>query len=481
VPFSSLNGRKGTVQLVFSKAAPFVTSFIEELNKSIEACKPGHGLSKIQKGWLSFCIMGVIVTNSVCWAKFERAGMGRYSMAALCWVFGHAKIPWDLLLQSSVRVILAGFGITEGSLLLDDTDKRRSKSTTRIGHVHKIKDKKTGGFVMGQEIVFLVLATAKITFPVGFAFYMPDPALSKWYRQKKQLEKGGMGPLARKPAPNDNYPSKQEIALGLLREFRKNHPHIKIRCVAADALYGSKHFMQAASKIFDGVQVISQLKSDQNIRFKDKTLSVEAFFSTYAATTETIPIRGGDCVRAIVASARLHVCAHGVKRFVIAIKYEGEEQYRYLVASDLSWRTQDIIKAQSLRWLVEVFHEDWKQNEGWGQLTKQQGEEGSSKSLILSLLTDHCLLLHPEQTTRIENNLPACTVGSLQARVRVDCLLDLIQELLASENPTKMLSQLSQKVKELHKLQPSKKHMIGRDLGRLEPSPSLKYKAAKAA
>jgi len=170
-----------------------------------------------------------------------------------------------------------------------------------------------------------------------------------------------------------------------------------------------------------------------------------------------------------------------VKRFVIAIKYEGEEQYRYLVASDLSWSTTDILKAQSLRWLVEVFHEDWKQNEGWGQLTKQQGEEGSSKSLILSLLTDHCLLLHPEQTARIENKLPACTVGSLQARVRVDSLFALIQELLASENPTKMLSQLSQKVKELHQLQPSKKHMIGRDLGRLESSPSLKYKAAKAA
>jgi hypothetical protein len=55
---------------------------------------------------------------------------------------------------------------------------------------------------------------------------------------------------------------------------------------------------------------------------------------------------------------------------------------------------------------VEVFHEDWKQNEGWGQMTKQQGGEGSSKSLIPSLLTDRCLLLHSEQTARIEKNSP---------------------------------------------------------------------------
>jgi hypothetical protein len=114
-------------------------------------------------------------------------------------------------------------------------------------------------------------------------------------------------------------------------------------------------------------------------------------------------------------------------------------------------------------------------------LTKQQGEEGSSKSLILSLLTDHCLLLHPEQIARIENKLPACTVGSLQGRVRVDSLFTLIDDLLTSENPKKMLSRLSRKVKELHELLPSKKHMIGRDLGRLEPAPSLKYKAARVA
>jgi hypothetical protein len=63
----------------------------------------------------------------------------------------------------------------------------------------------------------------------------------------------------------------------------------------------------------------------------------------------------------------------------------------------------------------------------------------------------------------------------------VDSLFDLIHKALASENPKETLNQLSHKVKELLELQPSKKHMIGRDFGRLEPSPSLKYKAAKIA
>ena len=60
---------------------------------------------------------------------------------------------------------------------IDDTDKKRSKSTRKISYVHKIKHKPSGGYVMGQSIVFLVLITPKITIPVGFAFHMPDPGI----------------------------------------------------------------------------------------------------------------------------------------------------------------------------------------------------------------------------------------------------------------------------------------------------------------
>ena len=39
----------------------------------------------------------------------------------------------------------------------------------------------------------------------------------------------------------------------------------------------------------------------------------------------------------------------------MAIKYAEEERYRYLIASDLSWRTLDIVQGHTLRWLVEIF------------------------------------------------------------------------------------------------------------------------------
>ena len=76
---------------------------------------------------------------------------------------------------------------------------------------------------------------------------------------------------------------------------------------------------------------------------------------------------------------------------------------------------------------IEVFIQDWKSHEGWAQLTKQPGDEGARHSVILSLLVDHSLFVHPDQQHQLQNNLPAYTVGSLRAHVQVECLGDFLK------------------------------------------------------
>ncbi|NJO17026.1 MAG: hypothetical protein HC877_15175 [Thioploca sp.] len=192
---------------------------------------------------------------------------------------------------------------------------------------------------------------------------------------------------------------------------------------------------------------------------------------------QRLSIRGHLPPRQVqMGSARLDVNAHQSKRFVIALQYENKSQYRYLVTSDLSWRTQ----AYTYRWLVEVFFEDWKLYEGWGQLAKQPDYEGSSRSLNLSLLLDHCLLLHPEQTTRLENQQPMVTVGSLLRRIQVESGLAWIRRLLATTNPIEQLERLSRTLTDVFQLVPSKKHMSSRKWCRLETTESLKYKGQAA-
>ena len=469
--------------MLFSEPLPFVGLYLEKLNKAIEKHKPGYQLSLTQKSWLSFCLMGILITNSVCWTKFERASLGTYSVRALSWMFRYSKVPWTYLLQISVILILEEYGITQGVLVIDDSDKKRSKSAKKIHRVHKIFDKTSGGYINGQTVVLLLLVTFQVTIPVGFEFYMLDPALKAWRKNDEKLKKAGISKKNRPKEPkiNPNYPTKEQIALILLKHFKSVHKKIKVKAIIADALYGTENFMNQASNLFDGVQVISQLHCNQNVCFRGHKKSVTTYFSQHPGITKTFSIRGGKEINADVSSARLHVNAHHQKRFVIAIKYQGQNEYRYLVASDMSWQTLDIIQAYTLRWLIEVFFEDWKSYEGWDQLAKQPGEEGSSRGLILSLLLDHCFLLHPEQKARIENKLPASTVGSLQRKSQVESLLVFIRGLLQDSNPGSKLELLSQTVDKLFELAESKKHLSNRELGRLEPTPGLIYRAQKAA
>jgi len=180
--------------MLFGKPAPFVSAFVAAVDDAMRAHQPHGGMSAIQRAWLAFCVTAVLVTNSVCWARFERASLGTYSLAALSWMFRHSKLPWDALLVASVRVILRHHGITSGHLIIDDTDNARSKAAKALAHLYKLRDKESGGYLWGQSLVFLVLVTPKISLPVGFVFYQPAPELSAWYKQAKGLKKQGVPP-----------------------------------------------------------------------------------------------------------------------------------------------------------------------------------------------------------------------------------------------------------------------------------------------
>ena len=243
--------------MVIGKPAPFVSAFVDAVDAAIRAHQPHHALSVTQRTWLAFCITAVLVTNSICWARFARASLGTYAMAALSWMFRHSKIPWEHLLVASVRVILRHHGLTSGNLVIDDTDNPRSKSAKALAYLYKLRDKESGGYLWGQSLVFLVLVTPKISMPVGVVFYQPAPELSAWYKTDKALKKQGVPPKQRprKPAPNPQYPTKEQLALRLLATFKAHHPEVRIHAVMADALYGTATFVDGASALFSGVQV----------------------------------------------------------------------------------------------------------------------------------------------------------------------------------------------------------------------------------
>jgi len=92
--------------------------------------------------------------------------------------------------------------------------------------------------------------------------------------------------------------------------------------------------------------VVTQLKNNQFVKNKKgKWVQLKTYFARQEGVKATLVVRGGKKVNITILSARLSVKAHhGKRRFVIALKYEGETKYRFLVASDLSWRYQDVAR-----------------------------------------------------------------------------------------------------------------------------------------
>ena len=441
----------------------FVKLYLNDLNQSLEQLN--GKLTRTQTLWLGFCLTAIILTNSVCWKAWERWSGGKYTDSALSWMFRNSLIPWNKLLTASLGLILKKYKIKEGVLALDDSDHQRSKKTKKIGYAHRIKDKKHEGYFNGQNMVFLVIITDKITIPCGFAFYQPDPDLKKWEKQDKQLRKDGIKKQQRpkKPSKNKKYPTKLEIAYSLLDQFFKAKFDIKIRCIVADAFYGSAEFVEKASQLNNRIQVISQIRSNQLVR-NERGLLVEVsqFFKNKKTVKKQVSIRGGDNKVIIMCVKKLYIEAHGVKRSVIAVKYSEEKEYRYIIATDMSWQALDIVRGYTLRWLIEVFFEDWKMHEGWANLAKQQGDEGSSRGVILSLLLDHSLLFHDIQQPCIENKLPLNTIGSLIETSKMQIIYDKIDFILHSDAPYAEFQALKDSLQHMMPKRCSEKHMCHR-------------------
>lgn len=462
--------------MICTEAFPFLQDFLESLNQQLGKINPKFKLSQIQKAWIAFCIVGIWVTGSLCWKRFEKYSLGARSVGGLSWMLRHSLLAWQFLLIAGVRVVLKKYSLNSGHLVLDDTDRQRSKSTTRIAKVHRIHDKKTGGSFMGQNLVFLLLVTDKITLPVGFKFYQPDPKKTEWNAKDEELRKHNVPKSQRPSAPkaDPSFPSKIQIAIDLLSEFQKYFPDVSVRSISADAAFGSGHFFESTGKMYPGTQIISQLRSNQTVVYKNTRLKVSDVFAHTSPRFQTVSIRGGEKEKVFVSYAKVFVEAHEETRMVIALKYENEAEFRYVVASEMDWRVIDIVQAYSLRWLVEVFFFDWKGYEGWGQLALQQGVEGSHRSVVLSLLVDLCLLFHPDQFRRIQNKQPACTVGSLRDSLKNESLLASFRQLLLSEDPLGSLDKLQRKLVDLFRLEDSSKHMSGRNIESLRASSLIK-------
>ena len=94
--------------MIIGKPAPFVSAFVAAVDDAIRTQQPSCGMSAMQHTWLAFCVTAVLVTNSICWARFARASLGTYSLAALSWMFAEWSVKGKPSLLGALSGCIAG-------------------------------------------------------------------------------------------------------------------------------------------------------------------------------------------------------------------------------------------------------------------------------------------------------------------------------------------------------------------------------------
>ena len=454
-----------------------VNAYVEALMSVMKEKSSSWVVTNKQKIWLKFCLSMIILTNSLNWDKFERFSLKAYKAKALSFIFHHAKIKWGMLFICGIRLLLKVYGINKGHLIVDDTDRPRSKVISKIAFVFKNFNKKTGGYFNCQNIVFLVLVTDKITIPVGFKFYTPCPKLAEWTkkdkeaRKQRKIDKNIIRP--KKPERSSNHPKRTEISEELVQYFKNNFKDIEVISCSFDAAYGFNPHLRAIETILPKSLIVTEMASNTKVTNKRRTSPVKDYFKSIAVQKIKLKIRGGIIKDVEIKHARLYVGSHKRILNIVALRYDGEDNFRFIITPNLSWKAIDVAQLFTFRWLVEVFFYDWKCYGGCGQAAIQQSDDGGLCGVLLSLLVDQCLLFHPEQIRRISSQLPACTVGSLREKLIVEFHLEQIKYLLLSENLREKLKAYSNNMDICFTYRDSTKHMSGREFPDLKPCPTL--------
>jgi len=455
---------------------PEVVDFIDLL------CDRKGGARAVQQN--TKYTLAAIISHCVCFSVLSFASicimsLGGFTIPQLSQFCRRNSQLIEALVSCAIIYILSLAQAGSITLVIDDTDRPRSKMVKALGYVFKTICKKTNGFHMAQNIVFVCVVTKYFVFPIAWKYYTPDPKVSKWRAERNKLNAKNKSKKKKSSKKNKKlialgkcpkrdaakYPSKLEIAIILLA-IVKNYILIlsgknkifNVVSISADAAYLSPELCDDVYNLFPKAQLISQMKSTQMVcRKRGAPISVKDYFCHKTPQRKIVTIRGKDKIVEFMHD-KLVVKSHGKKLFIIAVRYEGETEFRYIVATKLSWRPEDIIIHYGLRWLVEVDIQDWKQHSGFGKGACMQGDEGSSCALNLSMLSVYLLLTHPLQLRRLRSGLSFCTMGSLAQRLYVNFFMHNMGRIILSEDPKKSYNEVKDAIEHVFALRDSEKH-----------------------
>jgi SRSO17 transposase len=256
---------------------------------------------------------------------------------------------------------------TNGYIILDDTITE--KAGDEVPGVGRFYDHAENDTVWGQDLIYAFYADDKTAYPLTFRLY------------EQQDDE------------DDDHDTKYDLAREIVTELEE-----EVGVPADTYLFDSwfAHDSDLPEQIESyGKDWIGPLRSNRKVTYAGEELRVDAL----AERIDTVERNIEDDTYHIWTK-KLPVSQLGDVKLVIAEKETGEDEenpVKYLATNKIDAPTQHVIRSYGMRWRIETFFEDSKQDLGLGDC-EMQTDEGASRHWHLLMAAYSFVRLGPESS-----------------------------------------------------------------------------------
>lgn len=294
-------------------------------------------------------ITGLISQSKKTVNKIAKAAKSKKS--SLNRILAEAKFEKERLEQRYFKKIKYLFKNTVTSLLIDDTLVERNGKQVELTQKHH--DHNSGNYINGHQFFTAILHTSFLQLPIFPELYSPKSD------------------------------SKIEMAKNLVDKLSDNK--IKIDNVLFDSWYSDEKLIKKCKSI--GAKVICCIKTNRTLKIgKSSKYRKLSFISSRLIGQKTRNCYVHDKVY-LVWSSKVNL--HKLPRIKLIISKDiGKENSNnfHLISTNIYDSPEEIISTYKIRWNIETFHQDMKQNLGFGKAFFRK-ESGIVRHSIFVVLT----------------------------------------------------------------------------------------------
>lgn len=279
-------------------------------------------------------ITGLIVSAKKTVKKIAEAIADEGHHSAIDRILNDAKFEKDILEERYLKKIKYLFKDAKIYLIIDDTLVERNGE--KIEETQKHFDHTTNSFIKGHQFFTAILHTSFLDIPIFPELY------------------------------SQNTISKIEMAKNLIDKLEDCK--IKIHTVLFDSWYSDDDLINKC--VFNKSRVICSIKTNRKIKFKCTRKWRSLSFITERINPTGYPIYFIDDKKYNIASYQIRLNHIKLAKLLVSHEFNKDKNSWskiHLISTNPDDNPEEIVRTYKIRWRIETYHRDIKQNLGFAK------------------------------------------------------------------------------------------------------------------